>query len=516
MAYWMFVVTGVPMRYLRGLGIVAALIAAVLAGGLLIHLRQSPPATNVTAPSWTPVTEQRMSHGRFENFTVFVPHATATGFVLLLSGTDGWTASLGELAHHLAEHGALVAGLDVARFNASLQTDGGQCVYPDGDLENLSHFVQAYFRLPSYLTPVLAGDTEGATLAYAALVQSPKGTFAGAVSLDFCPTYPLNKPLCKGSGIEFTSRPQDQGVEFLPTTQPGMSWTVLQRAAGASAAAASDKPATPPARSCEAARVQSFVARVPGATFADTRDTTDAAVAAVGALIAAHPASPVAAVPSALADLPLITIPAVTPTTPASGTSAASGTADTFAIILSGDGGWAGLDKDVAGALVASGVPVIGLDSLRYFWSARTPAGLAADIDRMTRYYLTQLGKHRVLLIGYSQGADVLPFAVNLLTPETRSHVALTALMGMSEHALFEFHMTSWISDDNSGPLTLPEVERIGGMPVLCIYGEEETDTLCPKLDPHKATIVKLKGGHHFDGDYPALARLILAAAAPH
>jgi type IV secretory pathway VirJ component len=188
---------------------------------------------------------------------------------------------------------------------------------------------------------------------------------------------------------------------------------------------------------------------------------------------------------------------------------------DEFAIVLSGDGGWAGLDKDVAAALAATGIPVIGLDSLRYFWSARTPAGLAHDLDRMTEYYLKALGKQRVLLIGYSQGADVLPFAVNHLSAATRAHVALTAVMGMSEHALFEFHMTSWVSDDNSGPATLPEVDKISGIPLLCIYGEDETDTLCPKLDPHKATIIKLKGGHHFDGDYANLAKIILAAAQP-
>ncbi len=220
--------------------------------------------------------------------------------------------------------------------------------------------------------------------------------------------------------------------------------------------------------------------------------------------MARHPPAAPASVPGALGDLPIVTVPAEP------GTAAG----DSFAIILSGDGGWAGLDKDVAGALSAAGIPVVGLDSLRYFWSPRTPAGLAADLDRMTRYYLAELGKQRVLLIGYSQGADVLPFAVNRLSAATRPHVALTAVMGMSEHALFEFHMTSWISDDDSGPATLPEVDKITGIPVLCIYGSEERDSLCPKLDPHKATIVMLKGGHHFDGDYAGLARIILASAA--
>jgi type IV secretory pathway VirJ component len=85
----------------------------------------------------------------------------------------------------------------------------------------------------------------------------------------------------------------------------------------------------------------------------------------------------------------------------------------------------------------------------------------------------------------------------------------------MSEHALFEFHVSSWLSDDNSGPATLPEINRINGAPVLCIYGVDESDSLCPKLDPTRFDIVKLKGGHHFDGDYANLARQILAAAKP-
>ncbi len=207
--------------------------------------------------------------------------------------------------------------------------------------------------------------------------------------------------------------------------------------------------------------------------------------------------------PAALGDLPVVEVPAQPGSAPS----------DSFAIIMSGDGGWAGLDQDVAAALSAKGIPVVGLDSLRYYWTARTPEGLAADTDRMIRYYLSHFGKARVLLVGYSQGADVLPFAVNRLPAATRARVALVAILGMSPHALFEFHVTSWVSDDNSGPATLPEVDRITGMPVLCIYGEDEHDSLCPMLDPKKFIVVKLKGGHHFDGNYAGLAQEILNAA---
>ena len=119
---------------------------------------------------------------------------------------------------------------------------------------------------------------------------------------------------------------------------------------------------------------------------------------------------------------------------------------------MSGDGGWAGIDRDMAAALSAKGIFVVGSDSLTDYWTKRTPEGLAADTDKMIRYYLAHLGKKRVLLIGYSQGADVLPFAVNRLPAATKAHVSLAAILGMSEHALFEFHVSSWISDSTSGP----------------------------------------------------------------
>ena len=484
--------------HLRTVSALVALLVAVVIAGVVLYARR-PPVT-AAAPVWTPVTAQRLSHGRFDNFTVYVPHGPPKGFVLYLSGGDGWTPALDLMAKQIAAHGAMVAGIDVGKFNAALDTDGGQCVYPDGDLENLSHFVQAYFRLPTYLMPILAGYSAGGTLAYATLIQAPKNTFAGAVSVDFCPAYDQHKPLCKGSGIEFTHKAQGSGVDFLPSQLPGNAWTVVQ--AGNQQA-------------CDLATVHNFVARVPGARWvtspargagAQAPDPTPQVVTALDGLMTQHPGAAVAAVPGELSDLPIVTVAAQ------AGTPASS----SFAIILSGDGGWAGLDKDVAGALSVAGIPVVGLDSLRYFWSPRTPAGLAADIDRMIRYYLPHLGKQRVLLIGYSQGADVLPFAVNRLSDATRSHVNLAAVMGLSEHALFEFHVSSWIADDDSGPATLPEVDKIAGVPVLCIYGEEEADTLCPKLDPHKATVVKLKGGHHFDGDYAGLARIILGSAAPN
>ena len=445
-----------------------------------------------------------LSHGRFRDFPVYVPPGKPTGVALLLSDDAGWTPAVEELAHQLAQRGAMVVGIDLARLKTNLNSDSNECVFPDGDLENLSHFVQAYERAPNYLAPLLVGYRAGATFAYAMLAQAPRNTFAGALTLGFQPGLALEKPLCRGSGVEFVKRAPGHGVDLLPSPLLGNPWVALQ--------GETDRLARFPT-------ARDFVAKVRGAALVPLPEVGhDFAATALwlpqfGAAydkLAAGNLMAHAAPPAGLSDLPIIEIPARS--APGAAKPAA---ADSFAIFMSGDGGWAGLDQDVAGALAADGIPVVGLDSLRYYWNPRTPEGVAVDTDRMIRFYLAHFAKQRVLLLGYSQGADVLPFAVNRLPAASRAHVGLVALMGMSEHALFEFHLTSWVSDDNSGPATLPEIHRIAGIPVLCIYGADENDSLCPKLDAQTFNVVKLKGGHHFDGDYASLASTIISAAKP-
>jgi type IV secretory pathway VirJ component len=496
--------------------------AAIAVWRMRMHAASPPGAPENSAPvTWTPVTAQTLAHGRFKHLTVYSPHGAPRGFVLYLSGADGWTAARAERGQALAALGAMVVGIDTRELTSSLEDDGASCVFPDGDLENLSHFVQAYYHLPTYLSPILTGEAAGATLAYATLVQAPANTFAGAVSVGFCPGLAMRKPLCKGSGVEFT--PRADGVEFLPSPHLTDPWVVL------GGAAAGDAKAT--GLACSSDAVTRFVAQMPAARqlaappTAVTGGAWPPAYAAEFDTLLGRFAPTAAAIPDALKDLPIVAVPAHSAAAAAPGAAApgaaASGAAgppevtDTFAIMLSGDGGWAGLDKEVAAALADQNIPVVGLDSLRYFWSPRTPDGLAADLDRMIGVYRQLLGRQRVMVIGYSQGADVLPFAINRLRPSLRAQVVLAAVMGMSEHALFEFHVSSWIADDDSGPPTLPEVQRITGMKVLCIYGDQEDDSLCPKLDAGKVTVVKLKGGHHFDGNYAGLAKTILDAAPP-
>jgi type IV secretory pathway VirJ component len=181
--------------------------------------------------------------------------------------------------------------------------------------------------------------------------------------------------------------------------------------------------------------------------------------------------------------------------------------------LFSGDGGWAGIDKDVAATLAESGIPVAGVDSLRYFWTPRTPAGMAKDLDRILRYYSSAWHRKHALVIGYSQGADVLPFAVNRLPEATRPLVKLVAMIGVSTTADFEFHVTNWLGGGDNGLPTAPEIRKLSAASALCVYGDDDDESICPKVNPVNARVIQLSGGHHFGGDYGKLARLILDSA---
>ena len=442
---------------------------------------------------------QKLSHGRFENLTIYRPVGAVKRVVLFLSGDGGWEGSVLEMSRVLQQDGALVIGIDTDALFRNLEKDDASCVFPDGDLENLSHFVQAYYKLPGYQLPLLVGYSAGASLAYAVLAQAPPQTFAGALSMSFCVDMELHKPLCKGESVHYITRRDRNGVDLLPSKSLLAPWIALHGSAD---------------DVCRLLPAQRFASKVPGSEFvvlpnmghhyAPAAGWQPQFRAAIAKLDRQQPQATTSVVPKNLGDLPIIEVPA----------SDAGG--DTFAVLLSGDGGWAGLDKEVASALTANGVPVVGVDSLRYFWSERTPAGTAADVDRIVQYYLSQWHKKSVILIGYSQGADVLPFVLNRLPAATRKQVRLTALLGLGTSATFEFHLSNWLSNGDEGLPIQPEVVRFGPLPVLCLYGEDEEDeSLCPQLASATLKVEKMAGGHHFDGDYDTLARLILKYAKP-
>jgi phosphatidylglycerol lysyltransferase len=187
-----------------------------------------------------------------------------------------------------------------------------------------------------------------------------------------------------------------------------------------------------------------------------------------------------------LDDLPLIEVPA---------TGTRSGT---IAIFLSGDGGWNVTEKGLSARLSAAGIPVAGVNCLRYFLKRRTPESSTRDLERIMSHYAHVWGANDVVLVGYSRGACVLPFMVTRLRTDLRARVRHLVLLGPDGTIDFQFHPVDLVTNlvrPTSLPV-LPELERLRGLKITCIYGSREKTSLCRHLPEGLAECVERPGGH--------------------
>ncbi len=414
---------------------------------------------------------------RFGEVTVTKPAGPMRGMVLLLSGDAGWGAVERDAAARLAQQGALVVGIDSRFYLYRLAEVDEPCHALIGDAEGLSRLIQRDDASGGYRLPILAGVGVGGALAQSILAQARVNTVAGAVSLNPPADQAPGRPAC--SDVAAMTMTPDAAVRG-PGAMHGF-WTVGLR---------------PDMAPAVRARLADWTA---GGAVIDQQDvaagTSDAD--ALVALVAAHLQAPA----SSVLDLPLIELPAADPS-------------GTLAVVVSGDGGWRDIDQVVAGALQKAGVSVVGLDSLRYFWHRKSPDEFGGDLTAVLQHYVAAWHPKRVILVGYSFGADVLPFGYNRLPDPLRARVAMLALLGFGTAADFEIRVTGWLgAAASAGALpVMPEMERIPGALVQCFYGEDEAaDSACPGLAGRGAEVVKTPGAHHFGGDYPALTQRILA-----
>ncbi len=204
--------------------------------------------------------------------------------------------------------------------------------------------------------------------------------------------------------------------------------------------------------------------------------------------------------PAGVSDLPLVELPV-------------QSDSPDLVILLSGDGGWVGLVRVVGGVLNQSGISVVGFDCLKYFWAQRTPEETAVDLERVLAYYLEAWRKKRVVLAGYSRGADVLSPVIVRLPQSRRKQIGLLALVGPATTVQFVPTALGILNIQTSAPVlqVMPELEMLRGTRIVCFYGSDERDTLCSSMDPSLAECIELQGGHHLGGEFETIGRRIAA-----
>lgn len=180
------------------------------------------------------------------------------------------------------------------------------------------------------------------------------------------------------------------------------------------------------------------------------------------------------------------------------------------AVLLSGDMGFnTGMGPRIAKALAAEGLPVVGVNSLTYFADRRSPAEAAAFVERAVGRAAAVPGARRILLIGQSFGANVALVGVPRLPPAMRARLTAVDLVVPADTMTFRATPGGVIDLGHDGP-ALPYARALTGLPVLCVHGAEEIDSLCPIWRASNVRSVALPGGHFLDYDAAAVARTLL------
>jgi type IV secretory pathway VirJ component len=401
-----------------------------------------------------PVVHDVLTNNVFGTLTVARPLLTSQNLVVIFADTKKFQAN--DLAHRIAQAGDAVAIVDTASALHALAGKDHHCLEADHIIDPvriLANWAHASKKKHS----ILAGIEDGGLLPFlSALTKS--GGASKNLSVGFSMKIPGGTELCS----PLNSAPPLQG-QWLAV------WT--------------DQPETDTAV---------FVRGIAGAKTAIEPYNTPLDTVAV------HEIAKIRAEHSQETPLPVVEVPAKNPN-------------ETVTLFYSGDGGWRDLDRAVAGLMADHGYPVVGVDVLRAFWSSITPEKAAKDLAVIMAYYRTAWKAKKFVLAGYSFGADILPALYNRLSEQDRESVALLVLLALGKTADFEIHVSGWIGKSTDGLPIAPELNRIQGNKILCIFGQEEkTDSACTALSTPGARLLELPGGHHFDQDYPKLTMKII------
>jgi type IV secretory pathway VirJ component len=405
------------------------------------------------------------------------PQGEEKGIVVLLSDADGWNAREDRMSEALTADGAVVVGVDLPDYYAELGDEKRDCLYLVSDIEELSRQIHRERDMPTYRPPLVAGIGAGGSLALAIAAQTPFSTIGATLAVDPEPSIALSKILC-------TPAPKN-------SVAGGMAYGLTE----GPLPNAVDVVFTPDAAAAGQDHVAELKRTHPGIEVTAQDQVSEDALLEISRDVlttAATAGSPL--------NLPLVPIEA-------------SPTRNTMAIIYSGDGGWRDIDQKLGAYMQEAGIPVVGVDALRYFWNEKTPEQTAADLSRIIGTYKARWNVENVVLIGYSFGANILPATYRLLAKQDRDSIRLVSLLALSHQADFEIAVTGWLGYAGAGKHGDP-VEDLGAMEpfkIQCIYGVKEEDTACPELaNITGADIRSRPGGHHFDGDYRTLNQLII------
>jgi type IV secretory pathway VirJ component len=428
----------------------------------------------------------------FGRVYIFNSSKTNQNVIIMISGDGGWKSGVIGFSQTFSEMNSLVIGVDILQYFKVLRQRTDSCYNVAADFVQLATEVEKKYDFPDYRQPVIMGYSSGATLVYGILAQARPGTFIGGISLGFCPDIELPKKLCEYNGL--TVKVDVPGKRYIlqPDERLGNPWIVLNGKLDIICKYSAEVEFISKTKNAELITLPKV-----GHGFAKWSDFMPQWKDAYNRLLARYEKDKPPAIDiGQVKDLPLVIT-----------NSKFQDKKAPVALLISGDGGWYGFEQQIADNLASLGIPTVGLDSKKYFWNRRTPEETASDIAKALNYYGQEWMREKFVLIGYSLGAEIVPFIVNRLPDEIRSKLESAVLLSPAVTTDFEIHYSNMLGMGNRQNTykTVDEIIKMQKLPTLIIFGDGEKTEIPGLLSGTSVTIRKIPGDHHYKFNLPLI-----------
>ena len=179
-------------------------------------------------------------------------------------------------------------------------------------------------------------------------------------------------------------------------------------------------------------------------------------------------------------------------------------------IFFTGDSGRSSFDKKLTDSLCASNMPLMCIDSYKYFRKRKTPQQTLDSILPYIDLNLKKYNRQKCILTGYSFGSEVVPFFYNLMSVEWKNKVELIVLLSPSDNSDFKIHFLDqiglyvrrWPYD------VLNEIMKIDDKKIIVFWGVDEKKFEKKQFTKYNITVHHLKGGHRHTEVTPVIEKI--------
>jgi len=178
---------------------------------------------------------------------------------------------------------------------------------------------------------------------------------------------------------------------------------------------------------------------------------------------------------------------------------------------VSGDAGFNSFSKNFSEQIFRNGFDIYALNTKDYFWDEKTARGSAGDFSGFLEDRFRGRKNKQLVIVGYSFGADALPFILNRFPPETRQRILKVILIDPSSNGDLKITLASYINESAAGRwATFPELSKLGDLSFAFILSDFSAYYYpYAKVPLADKQLYRLPGNHRFDGNFKGLASTV-------